>query len=161
MIHIQSLALLLAVTVSTTTPAAEHPQVNELTPLLSLPIDSNVVQAVVKKYHLERTYKFDSGSFTSEDQAFSLMYRENRIVHIILRASPWPDGYGEANWRVYSHPLPGSLKPTDNRKDVEQKLGKPTTPDRWIDKTLLLWVHFTKREAGIEEVWVSAAPAKP
>ena len=163
LIRIRSLAVLLTLAVSTTAFAADHPELKELTPLLSRPIDSDEVQAVVKKYYLRKGYKFDSGSFTSEDQAYTLMYREDRIVHIILQASPWPKGCGDVNWTVYLRPLPGNLKPTDSRKDVEAKLGKPIEPDgdRWIDKTMLLWVHFAERDAAIEEVWVSAAPAKP
>ena len=163
MIRIFPFAVLLTINVSTTVLAEDHPELKEITPLLSLPIDSDEVQAVVKKYHLQKGYKFDSGSFTSEDQAYRLMFNENRIDNIILRASPWPKEYGDANWTVYSHPLPSNLRPTDGRKEVEGKLGKPTKPDgdRWVDKTMLLWVHFANRDAAIDEVWVSAAPAKP
>ncbi len=163
MIHIHTLVILLAISVSTTILAADHPELKELAPLLSQPIDSDAVQTVVKKYQLDKTYKFDSGSFTPEDRAYKLMFRENRISNIILRASPWPKGYSDPNWTVYSHPLPSTLNPADSRKDVEGKLGKPTNPggDRWVKKKVLLWVHFAEGDAAIDEIWVSAAPVKP
>ena len=46
---------------------------------------------------------------------------------------------------------------------VQLAVEKPTKPDgdRWVDKTMLLWVHFANRDAAIDEVWVSSAPAKP
>lgn len=162
--YMHVIAALISLAISSGALAADHPELSELTPLLTRPIESDEVQALVKKYHLRKAVKFDSGSFVSEDQAFSLMFRKDLIDNIILQVSPWPKGYGDANWTTYRQPLPANLKPTDGRKEVEAKLGKPTGADRWVDKddkTLLLWVHFAKKDAAIEEVWVSAAPAKP
>lgn len=155
-------AVMLMLTMTSAAFAADHPKLDELTPLLGKPIDSDEVQSLVKKYDLRKGYKFDAGSFTSGDEAYSLLFRENRVSAIILRASPWPKGYGEANWTVYSRALPHDLKATDDRKQVENKLGKPTVArgDRWLDGALDVWVHFAEKEAAIEEVWVLAAPAK-
>ena len=70
--------------ISSTVFATDHPELSELTPLLTRPNSSDEVQALVKKYQLKKIYKFASGSFTSEDQAYTLMFRENRINAIIL-----------------------------------------------------------------------------
>jgi len=144
---------------SATLLVANHPELKEITPLLSLAIDSERVQSFVKKYHLRKGHKFDSGSFTSEDQAYTMIFRENRIVYVVLHASPWPEGYGDPNWSVYSRPLPSNLRPTDGRKDVVAKLGKPieTNGNRWVNNSMLLWLHFTDEDTAIDEVWVSAA----
>ena len=126
---IHALVALLTLAASSAVFAADHPALSELTPLLTRAIDSDEIQALVKKYHLKKGYKFDAGSFTPEDHAYTLMFRENRISAIILQALPWPKGYGDANWTTYSHPLPRNLKATDTRKSVEDKLGKPSKPD--------------------------------
>ncbi len=136
-----------------------HPELKELTPLLSLPIDSEQFQAFEKKYHLEIVHKGDSGSFSSGDQAYTLTFRDNRIVGIILKASPWPKGYGDPNWIAYTHPLPGSLSPNDGREDVIKKLGEPTqdSGNRWVEKSIVLWVHFQDEDTAIDAVWLSPA----
>ena len=159
----QASATLLMLAISSTVFATDHPELSELTPLLTRPNSSDEVQALVKKFQLKKIYKFASGSFTSEDQAYTLMFRENRINAIILRTSPWPKGFGEANWATHSHPLPRNLKATDCRKDVEDKFGKPNKPggDRWTDETRELWVHFGENDADIEAVWVSAPRGQP
>ena len=136
-----------------------HPELKELTPLLSRSIDSDQLQAFIAKHHLIKGHKGDSGSFTSEDQAYTLMFRDNRIVNVILKASPWPKGYGDPNWSVYSHPLPSSLSPKDGREDVITKLGKPTqtSGNRWVDNSMVLWVHFQDEGTAIDSVWLSTA----
>lgn len=141
---------------------AEHPTIDELLPLLSQPIESEAVQAVVKKYDLEKGAKGDSGSFRPRDNAYVLMFRENRISTVILQASPYPKGYGEPHWAPYAHALPRNLKPTDSRSDVVKKLGKPTPPgnDHWIDDKLDVWVFFGPKDAFIQELYVSAAKGK-
>ena len=157
------LAALPAFALSSSALAADQPALSELTSLLTQSVASDAVQALVKKYDLREGHKFDSGSFTAKDEAYTLMFRHNRIDAVILRASPWPKGSADANWTTYSNPLPRNLKATDSRKDVEKKLGKPTKPDsdRWTDKTAELWIHFDERGDSIEEVWVSAPNAKP
>ena len=65
--------------------------------------------------------------------------------------------------RFRSHALPHDLTATDDRKRVEAKLGKlaKSGGDRWVDQTTELCVHFADNGTAIEEVWVSAVPAKP
>ena len=142
-----------------TLKVVNHPELNEITPLLSLSIDSDHVQAFVQRYHLRKGHKGGSGSFTSADQAYTLMFRENRIESIILKASPWPKNYGDPHWAVYSQPLPGKLTPTDSRNDVATKLGKPIQVDgnHWANNSIVLWCHFQDEDTAIDEVWVSAA----
>ena len=70
---------------------ANHPTLEELTSLLSLEIESDEVQSLVTKFGLGQSQKFDEGSFTAKDQAFTLMFRGNRIDNVIFRASPWPE----------------------------------------------------------------------
>ena len=137
---------------STTALAADHPLVGELTALLAKSIDSDEVQALAKKYDLRQSYKFDSGSFSSQDKAYTLMCSGNRIDAIILRASPYPKGYSEASWTVYSHPLPHDLKATNDRKQVEEKLGKPTKPggDRWIKKSTQIWIRRRSHDRTLQ-----------
>jgi hypothetical protein len=160
--RVDTFAVLLALAIPSLASAAEHPPLSELYPLLSLPIDSGLVQGIVKKHDLQKMYKFDSGTLTSADHAFTLVFRNNRIKTIVLRVSPWPKGSGEANWTTYSQPLPRKLLATDRRKEIENKLGQPTQPggDLWIGESMLLWVHFEEKVAAISEVWVSAPPAK-
>jgi hypothetical protein len=146
----------------TKAPPADHPALTELTPLLTLHIDSKEVQAVAKKYDLQKGYKFDQGSFTARDEAFTLMYRRDRIESIILRAAPWSKSESDPGWTTYSKALPHDLKATDARQDVEKKLGQPTKPggDRWSDGKFELWVHFGPKDASIEAIWISVASPK-
>ena len=142
---------------ATSPAAAKHPTLEELTSLLSLEIESDEVQSLVKKYQLQQSQKFDEGELNAEDHAFTLMFRANRVDNVILQASPWSDLHSDPNWSIYSHSLPNGLLATDGQKEVESKLGKPTkvNGDRWKDDKFELWVHFEEDGNAIRSVWVS------
>ena len=140
-----------------TARAAEHPQWASLAALHGQQKDSKEVVAFVQAHKLDEVTKGPSGSFTPDDNAYSLLYRDNRIKWIVIQASPVPKKYANANWRPYSKALPGGLSPKDGRKDVVKKLGKPTKPDqnRWNHRGLLIWVMFNKEKTAIRELFVS------
>jgi len=151
--YIHVIATLLSLAVSSSVLAANHPDLSELTPLLKRSIDSDEGSAHREEVSSQKGLQVRFRLVRSDDEAFRLMFSENRIDDIILQASPWPKGYDDANWTTYSHPLPGNLKPTDDRKAVETKLGKPaeTHPRPWLDKedkTLLLLGAFSPRQIG-------------
>lgn len=157
---LKAVAVFLIVFTSAIARAADHPEWKQLAPLLGQPIESMEVQAFVKKYHLRKGNKFDEGHFYPKDFSYSLLFRENHIVAIVLQASPRPKGYGDPHWQTYSQPLPGKLEADDNRQDVEKKFGKSNDAgeNRWVDKGFLIWVHFAEDGLNIDELFISPAP---
>ena len=138
-------------------PIVDYPELKEITPLFSLSIDSDEVQAFVKKYDLKKTYKFDSGSFRSNDNAYYLWFDGGSINTIGIRVSKWSKEFSDPHWSIYPHSMPGNLQPTDGPKEVTSKLGKPTGKNRWLCDSLLLWVHFNEQRDSIESVSISVA----
>jgi hypothetical protein len=146
--------------------AAEgHPEWKKLTSFLGEPYDSEVVQNFVRAYSLKSGQKFDEGSFSAIDQAYTLMFRGGKISDIILRVAPFPKGSGDPGWIPYSKPLPGNLLPADRRADVVKKLGQPipgkgnTDRDRdsWVADGVTIWVLFNKDNGSIDELFLSPA----
>jgi len=143
--------------------AAEHPDWKQLQQLLGKPIAAQEVVDFVKTHELKRIAKGDSGAFTAPHQSYSVMFRQNTVGTIVIQASPWPKGYGDADWTAYARPLPASLTPADGRKAVERKLGSPIDPggDQWIHDELTIWVFFNKDESAIGGVYVWRTKDKP
>ena len=137
---------------------ADYPELKEITPLFSLSIGSEEVQAFVKKYNLRKSYKFGSGSFGPNDEAYYLWFDRGSIDTIGIRVSPWSKEFSDPHWSIYPHSLPGNLQPTDGPKEVTSKLGKPTGENRWLCDSLLLWIHFNEQRDSIESVSISVAP---
>jgi hypothetical protein len=70
----------------------EHPHADQLLGLLGLEISSSSVTNFVAGKTLSKSVKFDSGSFTPPDQAYSLLFHRNQIECVILHSSDWPKG---------------------------------------------------------------------
>jgi len=139
---------------------SQHPEWSTLVSLFGRLKDSDYVVDYTSKHGMRELSKGSSGSYVPQDWAYSLMFRDNRIETIVLRASPSTEDYGEKHWRPYSQSMPGELSPQDSRAEVIKKLGKPTTlgGDRWLHNGLVLWVHFDKAEKSIFELLMSLQP---
>ena len=136
--------------------AAEQPDWTALHQLLGKPITAKPVVDFVKTHELRKAAKGTSGSFTAPQQAYSVMFDWDRVQTIVIKVSPWPEGYGEADWTSYDKPLPVGLAPGDGRKAVERKLGSPTDAggDQWRHRELTIWVFFNQQESAINELYV-------
>ena len=137
--------------------AGEHPTVPLLTGLLKKQKDSKEVSSLVHRYSMSGGFKGDSGSFSSPDQAFTLLVRDNEISAIAVRLKDWPEGYGEKHWKRYVGKVPGNLSGKDGRDAVAKKLGKSVENRKgtWLHRGLYLWVHFDEKGESIEELWMS------
>lgn len=149
--------VLLALWFGTIAQAGDHPRWPALAELLKEAKDSNKVSTFVGAHSLSEATKGPSGSFSSADRAFSLLYRDSRICALVLRVSDWPEGYGEQHWKRYSEKLPGKLSATDGRAAVVEKLGEPVTNRKatWLHDGLYLWIHFNEAQTQIDEIFVS------
>ena len=141
--------------------AAEEPKWEELKSLFGLNIESERVKQVVRTYNLSKSAKGDSGSFTPQHNAYSLMFDEDKISTIILHVSPWPKGYGDPGWRPYASDLPSKIEPSSRIKDIITLLGNPQTKQghTWISDGLDIWVHFND-DGSISQLYVSQADTK-
>ena len=155
--------LLVAFLLPTLGMAAEQPDWKELQQLLGKPIASKEVVDFVKTYELKERAKGNSGSFRAPHESYSVMFRQDTVDTIVLHASPWPKGFGDADWTPYAKPLLAGLTPVDGRKEVERKLGAPTKPggDWWIHGELTIWVIFNKQESSIDELYIWRTKDKP
>ena len=141
--------------------AAEQPEWKQLQQLLGKPITAKEVVDFVKTNELKKTDKGGSGSFRAPHQSYSVMFERDTVSTIVIQASPWPKGYGDAHWTPYAKPLPAGLTPGDGRKAVERKLGSPINPDWWKHGELTIWVIFNKQESAIQELYVWRTKDKP
>jgi hypothetical protein len=141
--------------------AAEDPKWEELNALFGLNIESEKVKQVVQTYNLSKGAKGDSGSFTPKHQAYTLMFRSDKISTIILQVSPWPKGYGDPGWRPYAGDLPSQIKPSSRIKDLRTLFGESHTKQghTWISDGLDIWVHF-RDDGSISELYVSQTDSK-
>jgi hypothetical protein len=137
--------------------AIDHPAWDSLAKLYDLPKDSKEVTSFVRAHGLSGVSKGPSGSFSADDQSYSLLYRRNQICTIKLRVSTYPDGYGEKHWKPYSGTLPGKLSPHDGRANVIKKLGATVQSrnNTWRCGTLYIWVHFDSKQESIDELFIS------
>lgn len=151
------LLMLLVVCSGSIAQAGDHPRWPALAELLKEAKDSKKVSIFVDAYSLSEATKGPSGSFSSPDRAFSLLYRDSRISTLVLRVSDWPEGYGEQHWKRYSEKLPGKLSATDGRDAVVEKLGEPVKnrKDTWLHDGLYLWIHFNEAQTQIDEMYIS------
>lgn len=142
---------------SSAVQAVEHPSASALTGLLKKQKDSKEVSAFVRTYSMSGGFKGDSGSFSSPDQAYVLIVRDDKICAISLRLQDWPEGSGEKHWKRYSQKVPAQLSAKEGRDEVVKKLGNPVENrnETWLHCGLYLWVHFDEAGESIEELWVS------
>ena len=137
--------------------AAEHPNWDTLQKLLGKAADSPEVNELVDAYGLSHTTKGPSGMFTSDDFAYTLLYRRNHISSIHLRVAPRLKEFSEPHWRPYDGELPADLNAGDGRAEVSMTLGKPieNRQNTWRHGELHIWVHFSEGEEAISELYVS------
>jgi hypothetical protein len=123
-------ALLLMAVLSITPLLAEdsmvkvQPNLKELCSLFGVDISSPGISGFVKKYSLKKAAKGPSGAYSPEDQAYSVMFRQNKVNTIILQSNQgtWqPD-----DWGAYTD-LPFGLSFGDSHKTVAKKLDLKTS----------------------------------
>ena len=68
---------------------------------------------LVQKHELKEARKGPSGSFTPDNNAYSILYRRNHVKTIILKVTPIPGGYAQDDWRSFSRALPFKLTAND------------------------------------------------
>jgi hypothetical protein len=141
--------------------AAEDPKWEELNALFGRDIESDKVKQIVHTFDLSKAAKGDSGSFTPKHYAYTLMFEGDKISTIILRIAPYPQGYGEPNWRTYAGDLPLRIKPSSRHKDLKALFGKSHTKQghSWISDGLNIWVRFND-DGAISEIYMSQADSK-
>ncbi len=147
---------------------AEHPEWKVLTALLGKRYDSAEMKAFVREHELRSAIKFDSGSFSPNDRAYSVLFRDGRISSIFLRIAPWPKLDGMSDWTPYPRALPARLTARDSRESVIKKLGQPTLGNArtdegrntWVDHELGIWLIFKDGDGPIEELFLSAKGEK-
>ncbi len=149
--------LLLVVGFGAVAQAAEHPSWDSLAKLFDKPKDAPEVVALVRERELSEITKGPSGSISSRDQSYSLLYRQNKINTIVVRVAPWREKFSEPHWQVFSGKLPGDLSVDDGRDEVIKKLGMPleSRKNTWKQNGLHIWVHFNQKQDGISELFVS------
>jgi hypothetical protein len=143
-------------------PAPDHPDWRTLDALFGQPIDSTLVQAVGKKHSLAQGQKFDSGELRPADNAYTILYRENRVECIILRLWSAP-GYGDPGWKFYAPVLPFGLKATDDLDAMEKKLGlgdPPRSGHVQHDDYRLTLLH-ERGDTRIEELYIRKKDKTP
>ncbi|QDU96799.1 hypothetical protein [Lignipirellula cremea] len=159
------LLLLAVLLVAPSNVLAGQPAWPDLAPLLGQPKDSPAVVAMVRQQALSETTKGPSGSFSSPDGSWSMLYESSRIKTIVLRVSPPGEGSSSPERQTFAPPLPGKLTRQDGRAQVVQKLGQPSRPDgdQWLHQGLVIWVFFDQSERQINELylWQQEQAEKP
>ena len=103
-------------------PLFQEPSVSTLTLLLGRKIDDETVQNFVKEQHLQKTAKFDSGSYTRHNdstETFALVFSNNVIDRVIIHVVP---AKGVAS--AYRGTLPFGAKATDSPAIIRKRFGK-------------------------------------
>jgi len=142
--------------------ADEYPAWPELAPLFGKQKDSIQVRMFATKWKLKEHTKGPSGGFTPENHSYSLLYRQNEIVTIILDVLPPPVGYGEESWTAYKSTLPFGIKTTDRPKEFTELFGEPVSKKgaTWEHDGYRIWALFSKENGKLSELYISKASEK-
>ncbi|QQL44061.1 hypothetical protein [Sulfuriroseicoccus oceanibius] len=137
--------------------ADEYPAWPELAPLFGKEKDSIQVKVFVTKWKLKEHTKGSSGGFTPENHSYSLLYRQNEIVTIILNVLPPPAGYGEESWTAYKPTLPFGIKQTDKPEELTERFGEPVSKigTTWEHDGYQIWALFRKENGDLSELYIS------
>jgi len=140
--------------------AGVNPTWDELNYLIGKMITSEDVKQFVEAHNLSKSAKGDSGSFTPNNNSYSVMFDGDRVSTIILNVAPWPNNFGDAYWKSFDGDLPAKIQRDHIKPDFIKMFGESHTPqgDAWITDGLEIWVHFNK-EGAISSLYVSQASA--
>lgn len=152
------LAFLLIPTVETLAATQRDLTVEKLTSFLGVSIEDEEFLKFVQEHHLKKSQKFDSGSFAPEGMGCSLLFRENRIVSLVLIV----ERPKKSSLKAYAGKLPSGITVGDNLEKVIERCGKPDYTSvsaknkddavAGFDKRRLI-VSFEK--GRVSEIWIS------
>jgi hypothetical protein len=107
-----------------TVKAKAQPSLKELRALFGVAVSSPEVSTFVKRYSLKKTAKGEEGSFSPEDQAYSVMFTKHTVSTIVLTSNQGP--WQPSDWNAYTN-LPFRLAFADSHKVVAKKLKLKTS----------------------------------
>lgn len=138
--------------------ANDHPAWDELSALYGEKAEGTVVQRFVKTYDLKEATKGLSGSFFPKHNGYTISYRDGAVSTIILKTSPWIEGYGGKDWKPYAHKLPCGIKDRPMLRDLVRRFGPSEFPNTsvWVVNGLRIWA-ICLDDGTVSELYISPA----
>jgi hypothetical protein len=133
--------------------AADQPTWAELQKLFGQKVDSPSAEAFIRKYDLQKSRKFDEGSYKPKDNSFSFMFKRDTFECAVLKVTQ--PAWGDRNWVPYSLPLPFGLVPTNTFAQLSSRLGVTNGgPGKWIIGEYKVYPIFRQRTNSIEDIFI-------